>query len=151
MKWYCTNCGSIYDEDDLDELICPHCDGGMEECERCGWCNEWRNPETMMWFPCTGFDSICPECFKRECEPYKDEFLAKPMGDPEDPSFTWGQQFEDIKSVPVFKVNDFFDFIRWEEEANCKFFDFVKLKKLREAVERGKKSNVKVNYIETRR
>ena len=166
MSYYCTQCGRVFDEPEFyEECVgefwgapayqsfseCPYCGGGFEEAESCGWCGGDFNPEEMIYFPASGYDWICKECFEKECEPYKDEFLSRPMGDPDDPSFTWGQQYEDVKSVPVFRVNSFWDFIGWEEEANEKFFLLVKEMHVRKAAERGKKSNAKVYYQETKK
>ena len=166
MSYYCTDCGRVFDEPySFTECVgefwgapayqsfseCPYCGGGYEEAEPCGWCGTDHNPEEMMYFPASGYDMICRDCFAKECEPYKDEFLSRSMGDPEDPAYTWREHYEYVKSVPVFKVNSFFDFICWEESANEPFFLFVKEKKIREAAERGRAANAKIHYQEVKK
>lgn len=165
MSWYCTSCGRVFDDPyDYEECVgefwgapayqrfseCPYCGGGYEEAESCGWCGEDMSPEEMICFPLSGNDMICRDCFKKHCEPYMDEFLSRKMNDPECPEDTWRSAYDAIRESKVFGVNDFYDFIGWEEEANEAFFLLVKEKRIREAAERGRKSNVVVHYTERR-
>ena len=150
MKYYCASCGAVFDEDDFS-WDCPECGSSfVEECERCGFCNELKNPDTMIWFPATSFDQICPDCFGKYEAEYREAFLTRPTNDPERPEETFQDYFDEIKAVPVFKVKTFFDFIGFEDIANEEFFKFVKEQETRKAAERGKKSNVKVHYSERR-
>lgn len=166
MKYYCTSCGEIFDEpDSYSECVgefwgspayqefaeCPYCGGAFEETESCGYCLGDKIPDTMIYFPASSYDQICQDCFGKYESEYRDEFLLRPTNDPDYPGETFQDYFDEIKSVPVFKVKSFFDFIREEDPANEAFFLFVKEHETRKAAERGKKSNVKVHYQETRR
>lgn len=150
LKYYCEHCGAVFDEDDFYS-DCPECGSNrVEECERCGFCNEWRNPEKMIWFPATSSDLICPDCFGKYEAEYRESFLKRPTKDPERPGETFADYFAEIKAVPVFKVKTFFDFIGFEDIANEEFFKFVKKQETRKAAERGKASNVVIHYKDRR-
>ena len=161
LKYYCTSCGEIFDEPETysecvgefwgapayqDFAECPYCGGAFEETESCGYCLEDRNPETMIYFPASSFDKICPDCFGKYEAEYREAFLKRPTNDPERPGETYQDYFNEIKAVPAFKVKTFFDFIGEEEPANEAFFLFIKEQETRKAAARGKASNVVIHY-----
>ncbi len=166
MKYYCTSCGEIFDEPETysecigefwgapayqDFAECPYCGGEFEETESCGFCLEDRNPETMIYFPASSFDKICPDCFGKYEGNYGQKFLTRHTNDPDSPCETWDDRFTELRGVPVFKVKTFRDFIAWDDEANEAFYHYCKREMTREAVKRGRAANVKVNYSEVRK
>lgn len=151
MDWYCDRCGAIVYEYDLPENLECSCGGSFEECERCDWCYDWKNPETLVEFPFNGTSSICPDCFGQYEGKYRERFLKLPMNDPDRPGDTWDDYFKELRGVPVFKIHTFRDFIEWDDEANEAFYHFSKREMTREAVRRGRAANVKVHYTEVRK
>lgn len=164
MSFYCTSCGKVFDEPyEYEECVgefwgapahqrfseCPYCGGGYEEAESCGWCYGSFNPDELLYFPCTGYDRICRECLSELEEKYKSAFFKREVPE-EEPGFTY-QDYFDWYKTSKYGSDDFFQFLCDEEPANEAFFLFVKEMHVREAAERGKASNVKINYSEVKR
>lgn len=151
MDWYCEHCGATFGEDEFRDC-CPECGSNLvDECERCDWCYDWKNPETLVEFPFNGRTSICPDCFGQYEGKYRERFLKLPMNDPDRPGDTWDDYFKELMGVPVFKIHTFRDFIAWDDEANVVFYHFCKREMIRDAARRGRAANVKVNYSEVRK
>ena len=163
MKYYCTDCGRVFDEPySFTECVgefwgapayqsfseCPFCGGGYEETESCDWCGDDLNPEEMMYFPCTSFEQICRSCLGKLEEKYKEEFFKREVPE-EEPGYTYQDYFNWYKDSK-YGSDDFFRFLCDEEPATEAFFLFVKEMHVREAAMRGEKSNVQVHYVETR-
>ena len=63
MKYYCNECGEIYDETQMDSgenffrmpiYVCPNCHSeNVEECDRCELCGEYIEPDLVFCKDCS--------------------------------------------------------------------------------------------------